>query len=422
MKFTKHTLPNGLRVILAPDTQSMASTVFVLVEAGSNYETKDKNGISHFLEHMCFKGTEKRPRAIDISSELDGMGAQYNAFTSNEYTGYYAKVQPRYFSRAVEIVADMYLHPTFAAEEIEKEKGVIVEEINMYEDLPQRRVQELIAEALYGDQPAGWGIAGTEAVVRSLTRDDFVAYRTKQYHAAATIVVCAGNFDEREALTQVEREFAAIHTGVEVIRSVVNEIQHAPVVLLKEKKSDQAHLVLSVRAGGEDHPDYYTFGVLASVLGGGMSSRLFQKVREELGAAYYVRAAHDVFSNYGSLQASAGADVDRAAVVIEAILAEFRRLKNEPVPEDELLRVKDKLVGNFYLSLETSDDIARYLGDRELVRREIDAPEIEEQKIRAVTAADIQRVAATIFVPEHLNLAMISPHADTSAFAGLLRL
>jgi len=421
MKFTHHTLPNGLRVILAPDRQSMASTVFVLVEAGSNYETKDKNGISHFLEHMCFKGTEKRPRAIDISSELDGMGAQYNAFTSNEYTGYYAKVQPRFFGRSLEIVADMYLNPTFDPKEIEKEKGVIVEEINMYEDLPQRRVQELMAESLYGDQPAGWGIAGVEPVVRAIMRDDFVAYRTKHYHAGATIVVCAGNFDEKEALAGIEKEFAGMLTGVGVSRSVVREEQKAPVVLMKEKKSDQAHVVVGVRAGGEDHPDYYAYGVLSSVLGGGMSSRLFQKVREELGAAYYVRASHDAFSNYGSVQASAGADVDRVQIVIESILGEFRRLKQERVPESELNRVKDMLVGNFFLSLETSDDVARYLGDRELVRRQIDLPEVVEQKIRAVTAEDILRVAGEIFVPERLNLAMISPHTDTASFAALLR-
>ncbi|MEK7512936.1 MAG: pitrilysin family protein, partial [Patescibacteria group bacterium] len=200
-EFDRYILPNGTRIILVPQAGSVATTVAVLVEAGSKYETKEINGLSHFLEHMCFKGTTKRPRPLDIASELDGLGATYNAFTSQEYTSYFAKVKNDEFRRVLDIVTDLYLHPTFNAEEIEKEKGVIVEEINMYEDLPQRKVGELFMELVYGDQPAGWSIAGLKEVVRRLTRDDFIQYRAAHYLPQATIVVVAGGFDEDKART-----------------------------------------------------------------------------------------------------------------------------------------------------------------------------------------------------------------------------
>ena len=422
MKFTKHTLPNGLRVILVPEPQSLAATVLVLVEAGSNYETKQNNGISHFLEHMCFKGTEKRPRAIDISSELDAMGAHYNAFTSNEYTGYYAKVQPKYFDRALDIVADIYLNPRFEPAEIEKEKGVIVEEINMYEDLPQQKVQEMILEALYGDQPAGWPVAGRKEIVRAVTREDFLAYRTKQYSAPSTIVVCAGNFDEARALEGVKQQFAGIHDGTRVVRRDVTEKQTAPKLLVKEKKSDQTHLVIAFRGVDASHADRFAYGVLGAILGGGMSSRLFQKVREEMGAAYYVGASHDSNSNYGYMSASAGADTARAEDVITAILGECKKLKAETVGEKELTMVKDMMVGNFFLSLETSNQHANYLGGQEVVRGEIVQPEEIAEKIQAVTADDVQRVARECFVPEKLNFALIGPSVDEKRFAALLTL
>src|SRR3989344_5851466 len=200
MKFTKTVLGNGLRIITAPQKDNLAVTVLVLVETGSKYETKDINGISHFLEHMCFKGTEKRPKSIDISSELEAIGANYNAFTSMEYTCYYAKSQPKHFEKILDVVSDIYLHQIFDASEIEKEKGVIIEEINMYEDLSMRRVQELFTFLLYGDQPAGWDIAGKKEVIKKLSRENFLKYRNDHYLANSTLVVVSGKIDENEAI------------------------------------------------------------------------------------------------------------------------------------------------------------------------------------------------------------------------------
>src|SRR3989344_4624925 len=205
--FTRKVLPNGLRVILVPEPHSLATTVVVIVEAGSKYETKDINGLSHFLEHMCFKGTTKRPRPIDIAGELDGMGASYNAFSSQEYTGYYAKVESRQLSRAMDLIADMYVNPVLKKEEIEKEKGVVVEEIHMYEDLPPRRVHDLFTQLVYGDQPAGWDITGSVDVVKSLTREAIVEYRSKHYVASATMIIVAGGFERSAVLEDIKKLF-----------------------------------------------------------------------------------------------------------------------------------------------------------------------------------------------------------------------
>ncbi len=396
--------------------------MLVLVEAGSNYEQKEINGLSHFLEHMCFKGTERRPTALDISSELDSLGAQYNAFTSNEYTGYYAKVQPADFDKALDIVSDLYLNPTFKAEEVEKEKGVIIEEINMYEDLPQRRVQELIPELLYGDQPAGWGVAGKKEVIRILRREDFIAYRAKHYVASATIIVVAGNFDETTVHEKIAKHFVNIPVTEKHGKVKTTEIQTEPKTLLQYKESDQTHLVLALRAYDAFHPDHYILEVIASILGGGMSSRLFQKVREEMGAAYYVNAANESLTDHGYFSASAGADNAKAAEVVGAIVGEMKRLRDEVVGEKELQMVKDMIVGNLFLSLETSDHVATFLGGQEVLKRKILTPEEITEKIRSVTATDISRVARDIFKTEHLNLAMIGPSKDMASFAPLLSL
>src|SRR5574343_287559 len=207
MKFTKTILKNGLKVITVPMKDNPTLTVLVMVEAGSKYETKEINGLSHFLEHMCFKGTIKRPKAIDISRELDAIGSQYNAFTAQEYTGYYAKSDAKHFKKIFDVVSDIYLNSTFPEGEMEKEKGVIIEEINMYEDLPPRHVQDMMMELLYGDQPAGWNIAGEKKNIINMKRDDFVKYHKEHYVPSATTIVVAGKITEKQVSTEVHKIF-----------------------------------------------------------------------------------------------------------------------------------------------------------------------------------------------------------------------
>src|SRR3989344_8009130 len=213
MNYKKKVLKNGLRVIAVPMKASPSVTVMSLIEAGSKYENKQNNGISHFLEHMCFKGTEKRLKAIDISREFDAMGAQNNAFTSQEVTGYWAKASNKHADQILDIISDMYLHPTFPASDLETEKGVIVEEINMYEDLPQSLVHEVFDGLLYGDQPAGWSVAGTKENVRGFRRDDFINYRKNHYVSSATTIVIAGDIDDGDVFKKVEKAFEGMPTS-----------------------------------------------------------------------------------------------------------------------------------------------------------------------------------------------------------------
>jgi len=416
MKLSKKVLKNGLRVVTIPMKDNPTVTVLVLVEAGSKYEEKKVNGISHFLEHMCFKGTIKRPKGIDISKELDALGSQYNAFTAQEYTGYYAKSDARHFTKIFDIVSDIYLNSTFPDAEIQKEKGVIIEEINMYEDMPTRHVQDLVMKLLYGDQPAGWNIAGEKKNILNMKREDFVTYKNMHYLPEATVLLVAGQVKEPEVLKEVNKIFKKVPRGKKVQKLKVKEIQKKPEVLVNFKKTDQTHFVLGVRTYGLFNKNNAVFSVLGGVLGGGMSSRLFQKLREEMGVGYYVRAYNDVYTDHGFFQISAGVDNKRIDEVLQAVLVECKKLKIEEVSKEELNKVKECLIGNMKLSLESSDDIANFYGGQELLKHELKSAEEKAQEIRKVTSKQIQDLANDIFKNEKLNLALIGPFKDKTKF------
>jgi len=422
MKFKKKILKNGMKVIFVPMPESLTATVLVLVEAGSKYETKEINGISHFLEHMCFKGTAKRPHAIDIAGELDGIGAQSNAFTGQEYTGYWAKASFRKVNKLLDVVSDIYINPVFNESEIEKEKGVIVEEINMYEDMPARHIQDLFVELLYGDQPAGWNIAGEESIVRKLGREDFVKYRSEHYVAGATTVIVAGRFDESKMLDAIKNKFKNISTAKKHTKKKVKEIQSRPQVLVKYKKTDQSHLVIGFRGYDIFHKQTSVLNAIAGILGGGMSSRLFQKLREEMGVGYYVRAYDDPSTDHGVFQASAGVDNKRVKEVVKAILLEFKKLKTELVSEEELKKVKDYLIGNMYLELESSDELANFYGMQEVLKKSEVSPQEFARRLRDVTPLQIKKVANQIFTNKGLNMAIIGPFKEEKQFKKIFKL
>ena len=416
----KMKLKNGLRVILAPQPGSLATTVMVAVEAGSKYETKDQNGISHFLEHMCFKGTTKRPTPIEISGELDGLGAQYNAFTSQESTSYYAKAKNENAGEILDVVADMYLDPIFNANEIEKEKGVIIQEINMYEDTPSRRVQEFFMQLVYGDQPAGWDIGGRKEVIKGITRSDFIKYRSKHYVPQATIVTISGGFKEKDMAKKVEKYFLNLKSGPKAGKLKVKESQSRPKELVHFKESDQSHMVLGFRAFGIHDKRRIALQVASEILGGGMSSRLFKKIRDELGAAYYVRADADLYSDHGLFTMSAGVDHKKIEAVIKAGLEEFGRLKNELVSAEELKKAKEHLIGDLFLSLETSDQIAGFYTAQELFGLKLSTPQETARRVGSVTASEIREAMRAVVKGGGLNLAVIGPFKKRS-FAGILR-
>lgn len=420
MQYSKTKLKNGLRVITVPMQDNPTVTVLVLVETGSKYEKKKNNGLSHFLEHMCFKGTVKRPNAHAIASELDGLGSQYNAFTGQEYTGYYAKSDAKHFKQIFDVVSDIYLNSTFPEAEMQKEKGVIVEEINMYEDMPHRHVQDLFIQLLYGNQPAGWNIAGTRENVRAMTRKDFIDYKHAHYVPKATTVIVAGKVKEAEVMREVGRVFGALKPKPKTSKLKVVEKQNKPAVLVKYKKTDQTHIVIGVRTYNVYHKSNAILSVLGAILAGGMSSRLFIKLREEMGVAYYVRAYDNTFTDHGFLEISAGVTNDRVQEVMQEILGECHRLTTELVAESELTKIKEYLVGNAKLELESSDSWASYYGGQEVMRKKIKTPEESEKEIRRVTSESIRKVAKEIFTDRGLNMALIGPYEKSDVFRPIL--
>lgn len=418
--FKRKILKNGLRLILAP-RKGLAATALVLVEAGSEYETKKINGVSHFLEHLMFKGTAKRPRPGAISEELDALGAEYNAFTSQEYTGYWAKAQKEKLPQILELVSDLYLNPVFNNEEIDKERGVVIEEINMYEDTPMRKIHDIFGELLYGDQPAGWDVAGKKEIIRRLTKEEITSYRNKHYIAGATVVAVAGDFSETKAMRLIENLFSGLERGRKIVKSKTKEKQSKPAVAVKFKESDQAHLVLGTRAFDIFDDRRHALQVLANVAGGGMSSRLFHRVREKLGAAYYIRASNDLLLDHGHFSVSAGVDHKKLELVIKAILEELKRLADEPVGAEELKKAKDHLIGNFILGMETSDELAGFYGSQEILSEKLSRPSQVINKIRKVSSDDVRKVARTIFKNDKLNLALIGPYRKAETFKRILR-
>lgn len=422
MKFSKTVLPNGLRLITVPMPDNPAVTVLVMVEAGSKYERKDQNGLSHFLEHMVFKGTPKRPKAIDISRELDSIGAHYNAFTAQEFTGYYAKAAAKHLDTVLDIVSDMYQNPLFEEAEIAKEKGVIVEEIRMYQDLPQQHVHDILMELLYGDQPAGWNVAGTEANVKSFARQNFIDYRGAQYVAEATTVMVAGSFDESKIVKAVEKAFKKVATSKKEGKKPVAEAQTGPKVKTQFKETDQTHLVIAARTFSVFDERVPAMHVLSTILGRGMSSRLFSKMRDQLGICYYIKTDHNPFTDHGFLSISAGLDNSRVEEGVKGILSECERLKTELVSPEELKKAKDYISGTTLLELETSDSRAEFCGFQEVLKHAIESPDEIVKKINAVTAADVQKLAQEVFVNKGLNMAVIGKFKNDDILLSCLHL
>lgn len=421
MNFKKTTLANGLRVIVAPQ-KSPAVMVLVVVETGSNYETKAENGLSHFLEHMCFKGTKNRPKTSAVARELDGLGAENNAFTSNEFTGYYAKAAKRHFSKLFEIISDLYLNPTLPAEDLEKERGVILEERNMYEDLPQRKVSDVISTLLYGEVPAGRAIVGPEKNIKGFRRKDFINYRNKHYVASKTIVIVSGDVTQQTVLKELKKNFQNIPQNKFLSKPPVKEKQKSPGLLIHHKDTDQTHMIVAFRTYDSKDKRIPALILLAEVLGAGMSSRLFTKLRDEMGVCYYVRAEHNSFTDHGMFAISTGVNVTRTVEAVKAILSECGKLSEILVSDGELEKAKEHYIGHLYMDLETTDSIAEFYADQEVSRGKLKNPLEIEKEIRKVTAKDILNVATDIFRNNNLNLAIVGKISNEKTLKAALSL
>lgn len=413
MNYLKKTLPNGVRVILASMQNTKAVSTVALVGAGSNNEPKEINGISHFLEHLFFKGTKNRPKAGDIHKDLDRLGAEHNAFTSKEMTGFWVKTADKYFDESLDIVSDILINPLFKEDELNKEKGVIIQEISMYEDIPQRKIFDVWDEMIYPNQPAGRSIAGTKEIISKIKRSDIVNYRKKHYVASNIVVTIAGNFDSVDVFKKIEKIFKKIPEGKIPSKRPVIENQKAPIVKIVNKDTDQTHIILGTRSFGIFDERKYGLGILGVMLGGNTSSRLFMEIREKLGLAYYVNALSEQMIDSGYLIAKAGIprnSLKKCVKKIVKILSDFRK---KEISEKELKFAKDFLRGTMALGLESSDEVALFYGEQELFYNKImDLDEIWK-KYEKVSAKEILDLSRKIFQPAKTGLAVIGPKKET---------
>lgn len=422
--YKKINLDNGLRVITIPMENANSVTVLILVGTGSEYETKDINGISHFLEHMFFKGTKKRPNTLKISETLDMVGGEYNAFTSKEVTGFWAKVDKSHSDTALDWIFDIFLNSKFDGKEVEREKGVIIEEVNMYLDTPTAYIGELWEKLLYGDQPAGWMVIGEKENILSLDRKKIINYYRAHYSPSNIIVCVAGPVNSEEMEKKIKNYFKDVGRGESAKKIKVKDDQKEPGILLHSKKTDQTHFCLGVRAYNIFDERRYALALLSIILGGNMSSRLFIKVRERNGLAYSIRTSADNATDTGYLVTQAGIDHKNLEKSVKLILQEYKALRDKKITDKELQKAKDYLKGITSLSLDSSDNQASFYAMQELIEKNILTPEEKFKKIDKVTIGDIKKIAEDIFLPEKLNLAAIGPfeQGDQERLKQLLRI
>ncbi|MFH0837814.1 MAG: pitrilysin family protein [Patescibacteria group bacterium] len=415
------TLPNGLKVILTPIEGTKSVTVLCLVGAGSRYETRDINGISHYLEHMFFKGAKRYTNAAEVSTAIDSVGGDFNAFTGKEYAGYYVKLASHQKEIAFDVIGDMMTAATFLPEEVEKERNVIMEEYNMYQDTPMYQVGWDFERLLFGDQPMGWDQIGTRETIMALKRDQFVEYKNALYTADNTVISISGSYGENEVMQLIDKYFP-VQAGRRAFDfKPYVEMPTEKQLIMQHKKTEQGHIIIGFPGLPARHKDEYAEKVLSVILGGNMSSRMFMHVREQKGLCYYVRTSTDDYSDTGAITTSAGVDITRVDMAIEAILHEYQLITKEPVSEAELKKGKEFMKGKIILRLEDSEEYAHMMGKQALLYPTVRSMDEILRKIDAVSIEDIQRVARTLFAEEKMKMAMIGPFDDEKHFAGLLR-
>ncbi|HUS82108.1 MAG TPA: pitrilysin family protein [Dehalococcoidia bacterium] len=410
------TLDNGLRVVTTPMATAQSVNVCIFVGVGSRMEERRTNGICHYLEHMLFKGSAKRPTALDISQAVEGAGGGLNAFTSKEFTGYWAHVPFDRLDLAVDVLADMVRHPLLDGVEIGRERTVVQQEIRRAHDQPAAWAGELLSRACYGDQPIGWPVAGTEESVEAVRRDDFLAHMAAWYVPENTVVAVAGNMTPEQVVALIEERTADAER-----RATPPLAPSAPGlpperVQVEARDTDQSNLYYGLRAISRRDPDRYSLTILNSVLGRGMSSRLFKEVRERRGLAYSVGSSVSRHHDTGVLAVSAGVSPEKAEEAGKVILEEVFKLVDELVPEDELTRARDFTVGNFRLSLETTMALTQWTGENLVTTGEVEEIDDVVSKLAAVTAEDVRRVAKRLFSRDNVAMSLVGPGAD----AGLL--
>ncbi|MFA5052150.1 MAG: pitrilysin family protein [Patescibacteria group bacterium] len=421
--FKQYALPNKLKVLLAPMKETKAVTALVLVKVGSRYETRDINGVSHFVEHLMFKGTPRRPNTQIISQELDGIGAEYNAFTTKDHTGYYIRAAVEHLPLLLDMLSDMLYNSIFDAGEMEKERGVIVEEINMYEDNPLMYMEDLFEETMYEDCPLGWNIAGPREVIRTITRDKLVNYYRRHYQPANMLLVLAGNIPgTARALIKKYFNTAQPTKFTPAKFDTAPGEQKRTHTQVKEKATEQVQMALGFPAYSLFDKRVYPLSLLAVILGGNMSSRLFINIRERQGLCYFIRASVNAYEDTGNLMVQAGLDKKRIKEAITAILHELTSARDNGLSAKELRKAKEYMKGKLILDLESSENVASWIGKQELLRKKVISPSEQIRRVERVTLKDIAVVAHDLLQTSRISLSLIGPYKDPAEFAALLKL
>jgi predicted Zn-dependent peptidase len=373
---------------------------------------------------MVFKGSKKRPSAKAISEVVDSIGGEFNAATSKDWTYFYIKARVGNIETAFDVLSDMVINPLLSSEEIEREKGTIVQEIAMYEDNPMSKINDVFENLVFDGNPLGWDIVGAEKTVRAIGREDFMSYRGVHYHADNMLVTVAGGVTAKEAVSLAEKYLSGVEPGRDAVNATPFKVgQKNPQVLLKTKKAEQAHLILGFMTEGRGHKNRFAQSVLKTIFGPGMSSRLFIEVRERRGLAYAIQPMLERYDEVGYFGTYGGIDLSKIDEAIKVMLDQFYGLASGkyPIKESELKKAKEFIKGHFALSLEDTNAVNGFFGEQELFLRKVLTPEESFKKIDAVTIPEVMAEAKKLFVPGKLNLAVIGPYKDKEKFVKLLK-
>jgi predicted Zn-dependent peptidase len=413
-------LKSGLRLVSFPLKGTDSVAVSVNVGAGSLYETKEISGISHFLEHLFFKGTKNRPSVLDIAKEIEGVGGEFNAFTSREYTAYYIKVASKHLQLALDILSDILQNSLFDKKEIEKERGVILEEINMYRDLPQRHILDVFYGTLFGDQAAGRSILGFPETIKNMSREQIFSYFQNFYQSVNIVISAAGQFDSVQLFSQVQKFFGKVEgkEQPQLLPFTAPDLKNRLKIVFKP--TEQAHFIFGSEGASRNSPDRYPLRVLSLILGGGFTSRLWREIRDKRGWAYYVRTFTDNLLKTGAFGVWAGVKIKVAPEAVMVCLNEFQRVIKQGVSNEELQRAKEQIKGRTLLDMEDSAESAWEFGTDLLLEEKLETLAEYFAKIDAVTKKQVQAAAQKYLDPRRLHLALIGPFKDSKPFHKLI--
>ena len=413
-------LPNGLRILTSVMPSTRSASIGLFVQAGSRYESDPEGGTFHFIEHLLFKGTSRYETSREISEAVESVGGILNASTDQELTVYWSKVPHSHLNDTIKLLSDMLQTPKFRPDDIEKERGVILEELAMSNDDPDDRAGILIDQVMWPNQPLGRDIGGTPDSVRSISRETLLSHFDRHYHASNTVLAIAGQFEHDTILDLINRELGSWDSGNAVPYPPANDDQEAAHVLVEFRKTDQAHVCLGLRGLSSTHPQRYTLDLLNAILGQGASSRLFMEIREKRGLAYAINSGTSHFSDTGALVVYFAVHPNNAIPAIEATVAELYRLVSD-LPEEEVEKAKNMIKGRLHLRMEDTRSVSFWGGTQQSLLNHVFSVEDITDKIDAITAEDIRSLAASLVSSDKMNIAVVGPYSTDAEFHRVLR-